>query len=183
MEMTSIWLMGTRRSRMKYFILALFYMVGAMASDQSKFEILPGKLHKGGNLLATLENGSSTEEVIINLKYEIIKKGLVPVSNEYLKGVYKQNLPAMFLDERGYLELEHTKSMKIKDATVWHKGRTKYLDLNDAHLIQILPDNKKSEMTLIYHPQAPGLGWDHVKIILHTGVPLLDNYVLEGKSK
>ena len=89
----------------------------------------------------------------------------------------------MFLDERGYLELEQLKSMKIEEATVHYKGRTNYRDFQDAHLIQILPDNKKSEIFLVYHPQAPGLGWDNIKLILHTGVPLLENYTLEGKSK
>jgi hypothetical protein len=167
---------------MKSLLIALFFAVGVMANEHSDFEILPGKLHKGGSLLAKAQT-MNEDYVHIHLNYEIFKKGLVPVPSEYLKGIYKQKLPAIFLDERGYLELEQLKSMKIEEATVYYKGRTKYRDLHDAHLIQILPDNKKSEIFLVYHPQAPGLGWDNIKVILHTGVPLLENYMLEGKSK
>jgi len=55
--------------------------------------------------------------------------------------------------------------------------------MNDAHLIQILPHNKKSEMTLVYHPTVSGLGWDQLKLILHTNLPLLGDYLIEGKLK
>ena len=167
---------------MKSLLMALLFAAGVMANEHSKFEILPGKLHKGGSLVAKAES-INENYVLINLNYEIFKKGLVPVPSEYLKGVYKQKLPAIFLDERGYLELEQLKSMKIEESTVYYKGRTKYRDFQDAHLIQILPDNKKSEIFLVYHPQAPGLGWDNIKVILHTGILLLENYMLEGKSK
>ena len=168
---------------MKLLFVVLFMMVGAMANETTSFDILPGKLHKGGFLVAAPEMIANTETVLIKLNYEITKKGFVPVPSEFLKGSYDQKLPAMFLDERGYLELEKQKSMRIDEASVVYLGRTSYRGMNDAHYIKILPNNKKSEIFLVYHPTAPGLGWDQVKLVLHTGIPMLEDYVLEGRSK
>ncbi len=168
---------------MKTLIFALLFTVGAMASEMTTFDILPGKLHKGGFLTAEPEMIPNTDSMIIEMKYEILKKGLVPVPSEFLKGSYEQKLPAIFLDERGYLELEKKGSMKIDEATVKHLGKAEYRGMDDAHYVQIIPDNHKSEIFLVYHPAAPGLGWDKVKLVLHTGLPMLDDYVLEGRSR
>lgn len=168
---------------MKLLFVVLFMMVGAMANETTSFDILPGKLHKGGFLKAAPEMIPNSETVLIKLNYEITKKGFVPVPSEFLKGSYDQKLPAVFLDERGYLELEKQKSMKIDEASVVYLGRTSYRGMDDAHSIQIIPNNKKSEIFLVYHPTAPGLGWDQVKLVLHTGIPMLEDYVLEGRSK
>ena len=71
--------------------------------------------------------------------------------------------------------------MRIDEASVVHLGRTTIGTFSDAHLIQILPDNKKSEMILTYHPTTNALGWDSIKLILHTNLPILGDYVIEGK--
>ena len=168
---------------MKTLIFALLFTVGAMASEKTTFDILPGKLHKGGFLTAEPELMPHSDSMMIQMKYEILKKGIVPVPSEFLKGTYEQKLPSKFLDERGYLELEKNKSMKIDEATVKYLGRTDYRGQNDAYYVQIIPDNRKSEIFLVYHPTAPGLGWDKVRLVLHTGLPMLDDYVLEGRSR
>ena len=166
---------------MKFILFCLIFSFNSWATETSHFNVLPGQLHKGGFLDATPSSISNTDQMIINIVYEIKKKTLVPVPNQFLKGTYEQKLPAIFLDERGYLELEKVKSMRIDEASVVHLGRTSVGTLNDAHLIQILPDNKKSEMILTYHPTTNALGWDHIKLILHTDLPILGDYVIEGK--
>jgi len=168
---------------MKYFLMGLFMTINSMASETSTFNILPGKLHKGGFLTATPQVETNSENILVDFNYEIKKKDLVPVPSQYLKGNYQQKLPAIFLDERGYLELEKSKSMHIDDATVFHMGRTNLNGLNDAHLIRIVTDNKKSEMLLTYHPTTQAQGWDHITLTLHTDLPLLNDYVIEGKLR
>jgi hypothetical protein len=116
----------------------------------------------------------------ISIDYEIVKKNLVPVPSTYLSGNYTQVLPEEFLKEEGYLSLEESGAIETEEATIIHQGRVPYRNLNNAHLIQIIPNNGKSEIHLVYHPSIPGLGWDEVKLILHTGIPLLGNYWIEG---
>ena len=166
---------------LKFILLSLFLSFNTWATEISHFNVLPGKLHKGGFLDATPSSIENSDQMLINIVYEIKKKTLVPVPNQFLKGTYEQKLPAIFLDERGYLELEKVKSMRIDEASVVHLGRTTIGTFSDAHLIQILPDNKKSEMILTYHPTTNALGWDSIKLILHTDLPILGDYVIEGK--
>ncbi len=166
---------------MKFILFCLFLSFNTWATETSHFNVLAGKLHKGGFLDATPTSIENSYQMLINIVYEIKKKTLVPVPNHFLKGTYEQKLPDIFLDERGYLELEKVKSMRIDEASVIHLGRTTIATFNDAHLIQILPDNKKSEMILTYHPTTNALGWDSIKLILHTDLPILGDYVIEGK--
>ena len=168
---------------MKCLILSLFMSLNAMATESSTFKILPGKLHKGGSLVATQNQTDHADEMVIDMSYQITKKDFVPVPSQYLKGTYQQKLPALFQDERGYLDLERAKSMRIQDANVMHLGRTTLGQFHDAHLIKILPDNKKSEILITYHPSIEGLGWDNLKLTLHTDLPLLNDYRLEGQLK
>ena len=169
--------------KMKLLLLFCIASLSLFASESSHFDILPGKFHKGGFLSATSIDQTNTDQILINMLYEIKKKDLVPVPSHFLKGTYQQKLPSIFLDERGYLELEKVKSIKIEEAKIVYLGRVNLGTLNDAHRIHIIPDNKKSEMFLTYHPTAPGLGWDQLKLILHTNLPILGDYVIEGKGK
>jgi hypothetical protein len=163
-------------------LFTLLFTFNLYATETSLFDILPGKFHKGGYLIAE-PSVINNEEVKIKMNYEIYKKGYVPVPSEYLKGVYEQNLPAMFMDERGYLELEKLKEINLSDAKIVHLGRVVYGEYNDAHHVHIIPHNKKSEMYLVYHTNNIGLGWDQLKLIIHTPIPLLKSYLIRGKHK
>ncbi len=147
----------------------------------STFAILPGKLHKGGQLTATASESDIPGMIRIKVEYEITKKNIVPVPSGYLSGTYEQLLPEEFLKEEGYLELEEVGAIEAEGATIIHQGRIPDRTHADAHLIQIIPDNGKYEFHLVYHPGNPGLGWDQVKLILRTGIPLLGNYWIEGE--
>jgi hypothetical protein len=166
---------------MKVLFLSLFVFFQASASELSTFDILPGKLHKGGVLTASGFPDANGVNMNVSVVYEIRKRDLVPVPSQYLKGTYDQKLPAQFLTEQGYLDLEKSKSIHLEDASVEHLGRVAIGSLSDAHLIHIIPDNHRSEMFLVYHPSIAGLGWDQLKLVLHTEIPLLRDYVIEGK--
>ncbi|MBU6154253.1 MAG: hypothetical protein KGP28_08110 [Bdellovibrionales bacterium] len=153
---------------------------GFFDSRNASFEISPGKLHKGGSLTAQTLASEDPGVIKIRFEYEIQKKSLVPVPSAYLSGVYDQSLPAGFLEENGYLELEQAGAIETDDATIIHQGRVPHRNLSNAHLIQILPKNGRSEVHLVYHPSIPGFGWDEIKLILHTGIPLLGDYWIEG---
>ncbi len=168
---------------MKLLLILCVASLSLFAAESSQFDILPGKLHKGGFLSAISKIQPNSDQILIDMVYEIKKKDLVPVPSHFLKGTYGQKLPSIFLDERGYLELEKVKSMRLEEAKVVYLGRVSLGTLNDAHRIHIIPDNKKSEMFLTYHPTAPGLGWDQLKLVLHTNLPILGDYVIEGKGK
>ena len=156
--------------------------MNVFASEPSTFDILPGKLHKGGSLIAEAIPTQAKETINIKMDYEIIKRGYVPVPSHYLKGVHYQPLDSKFLDESGYLELETLGSMDIGEAKILHLGRIQYNEHSDAHYIHILPHNGKSELFLVYHPTIQGLGWDNLRLILHTDAPILRDYLIEGKQ-
>ena len=75
---------------MKCLILSLFMSLNAMASESSTFNILPGKLHKGGSLVATQNPSDHADEMSIDMSYQITKKDFVPVPTQYLKGSYQR---------------------------------------------------------------------------------------------
>ena len=152
----------------------------ALALPASTYEIVPGKLHKGGSLVATPDSEAVPGTTTISIEYEIIRKNLVPIPNSYLRGTYEQSLPSEFLEEAGYLELETLGALEVDGATLVHQGRIPLRNLSDAHSIQIIPDNGKSEIFLLYHPSLPGLGWDQIKLVLHTNLPILGDYLIEG---
>lgn len=60
-------------------------------------------------------------------------------------------------------------------------GRVDYEKYSRAMRIQIIPKNGKSLMQFIYHPDIPGMHWDQLKLTLITNLPILGNYLLQGK--
>jgi hypothetical protein len=168
---------------MKWILLGLISMTTCFAVEPTYFDIIPGKYHKGGHLIVNAQSSNNPDLIVFKINYEIYKKGLILVPNEYLKGIYSQKLPASFLDERGYLELEQKKQIVLDDAKVVYLGRAQYKGFSDAHLIHILPHNKKSEIFLLYHPSNKGLGIDSARVILHTNAPGVWDYELRGTAK
>lgn len=154
------------------------------ASGVLHFTVLPGKLHQGGKAAAQLISINKTNQTMtVNLAYEIYKKVLVPVPDEYLKGSDKQELPLEFIDERGYLNLEINKTMDLPEATLVHLGRVTVGQHKNGHHVRIVAKNGKSETEVFFHPHLPELGWGKVRITLHTPIPLLKNYSMEAVLK
>jgi hypothetical protein len=165
----------------KFVLLTLFSFSVFASPDVLNFNITPGKLHAGGKAAAKIESVDTTKGVMLAyLSYEVIKKSLVPVPDEYLKGTEKQELPLEFIDERGYLNLEAKGSLQLEDATVYHVGRLKLGKRSDVHHVKIVAKNGRSMTEVFYHPQVSELGWVKVKLTLYTPIPMLKNYSMEA---
>ena len=150
-----------------------------MALEGSNFKILPGKFHTGGTFFATIKATSDARQTMtINLKYDIDKKNLVPVPKEYLKGEISQDIPLEFIDERGYLSLEASKTKEFEDAKAVYLGRVDVGEFKNSHHVNVIAKNGKSETELYFHPQAPGIGWVKVRMTVHPPLPILKNYTV-----
>ena len=175
---------------MKILFLSLLISILSFAGNFSEFEIQKGRLHKGGFMEASTDRLVTDNQISVSVKYEVdpVWWLALPVVEKYLVGTYIQKLPAKLLSEEGMLNLEKVKTINIfnargkVEAVVQHQGRISYNQVR-AHRIRIEPTNKKSEMYVTYHSSIDGLGWDDLKLIIHTPIPLLKSYVIEGKAK
>lgn len=163
----------------KLLCLCLLFSFSAMALEGSNFKILPGKFHSGGSFFASVKSTSDAKKTMtINLKYDIDKKTMIPVPKEYLKGEIEQDIPLEYLDERGYLSLEQTMTKDFSDAKAVYLGRVDVGIYKDAHHVNVIAKNGKSETELYYHPQAPGIGWVKVRMTIYPPLPILKNYTV-----
>ncbi len=162
---------------MKIIILILMsLLMYQTAFGKARYQIKEGKLHRNGK--ASIEVLDDPNLYKVKMDYVINKKKLVPVPSKYLEGETVINLPSLFKDERGYLELEKEKEMEVDGAKLVYLGRTTLREFSDAHKIRVFLKNGKSKIELIYHPTLPGTGWDQIKIIFISDVPLLDGYTI-----
>lgn len=162
-------------------IFFMFSFSAYSAIEALNFKILPGKFHLGGKASAVILSTDTQRGVmIVKLDYEVIKKALVPVPNEYLKGGLDQELPLEFSDERGYLNLEKQGTMDLPEATLIHLGRVSIGNHQQGHRVKIKAKNGRSETDVYYHPHLPELGWGKVGLLLHTPIPMLKDYSLEA---
>ena len=147
------------------------------AFGKAYYLIDEGKLHrKGSASVEVLENPRAYQ---VKMNYTIDKKRLVPVPDKYLAGQTTINLPSMFKDERGYLELESKKKMQVDGARLTHLGRTTFKKFNDAHKINIILSNGKGKIELVYHPSLSGAGWGNIKMVFISDIPLLNGYTIQ----
>lgn len=148
---------------------------------KAHYDVLEGKLHKGGVVQA--EVLPESHRFLVKLIYDIQKKMLVPFPGDYLKGEYTVELPLEFKDEQGYLELEQKGSLSIP------KGQAKFIKRIDmgqwkkAYEVEVLPQNGKFKMRLIYHPEIQALGWAQVDLIFLMDIPLLKNYDVTARFR
>ena len=146
------------------------------------YTILPGKLHTDGTLEASVSRIDDANDIMeVLLKYDIIKKTYVPAPGDLLKSSMTLELPLEFADERGYLNLEVTKSRDMKKATLHHAGRVDIGKYKNAHHLRILNKKGKFECDLYYHPSMPELGWPEMRLILN--VSILKDYELKAVLK
>ncbi|MCM2348842.1 MAG: hypothetical protein NDI69_02405 [Bacteriovoracaceae bacterium] len=168
---------------MKNFIIlfTILFMNMAIAAPKAQYEILPGKLHKGGSAFTdVLPNQTS---FTVRMGYAIDKKSLAPVPSDLLKGEVIVDLPLQFKDERGYLELETLGTMKLTDGVIKFVKRTTLGNRKDAFEVLVLPKNGKSKIEIIYHPELPSVGWGQAKVTFISGLPLLNGYEVVMKLK
>jgi len=164
------------------FYLSLIFSMNLLAAeDTAHYEILKGKLHRGGS--ATVKVLPDSDNFVVDLNYKIQKKALVPVPDKHLSGKTTVELPIQYRDERGYLELEEKGTVEIEKARLVYQKRVNVAEYKDAHQILILPSNGKSKTQIIYHPDAPALGWLRVKVIFVSDIPLLNGYEAEMRLK
>jgi hypothetical protein len=150
-------------------------------SQAANYKIVKGRLHTGGSVQSsTVINPTQNDQLIVEIRYEILAKPFVPVPREQLKGKYQQMLPQSFVSEDAYLQIEKEGPLKIDEATVYHLGRVSIGRYTDAHKIRIDPDNKKSEIIAIYHPQVSDVGWVRVYLTVKK-IPLIGDYTLEAQ--
>jgi hypothetical protein len=168
---------------MKALALLMLMTTSLFASvDTLSYKIQPGKLHQGGTLEAFVAKVDTEKNVMdVTIKYDVVKKPLVPVSAELLKSSMTLELPLEFQDERGYLQLEITKVRDSEKATIHHAGRVDIGNLKNAHHIRILNKRGKFECDLYYHPSVPELGWPQVRLLLN--VSILKNYEMNADLK
>lgn len=164
-----------------YFFITMLFMSMAHAVPKAHYNILAGKLHKGGS--AFTEVLPDTSKFTVRMGYQIEKKALAPVPSEYLKGEEIIDLPVQFKDERGYLELETKGTMSIPDGMIKFIKRTTIGDKKDAFLVVVLPKNGKSKIELVYHPELPSVGWGRMQVTFISKVPLLNGYEIAMQMK
>ena len=165
-------------------LILLFSLSAFALPDATHYKIVPGKLHQGGKASANIISTDAIKKVmLVRLNYEVYKKALVPVPEEYLKGSSDQELPLEFIDERGYLNLEAMKTQELEDAILIHLGRVAIAGHINGHHVRIKAKNGRSETDVYYHPHLPELGWGKVRLVLHTPIPMLKNYAMEAVLK
>lgn len=154
----------------------LFISGGFMtqANAITHYTLKEGKLHKSGKVDVEVKTDEKT--MIVNLKYDIDKKALVPIPSKVLKGKKDFEVPLMFKDEKGYQELERVGVMETEKALIKFLGRVHLGDLPNAYSFEILPKNGKSKIEGVYHPSLPGIGWKYVKLKFLGNIPLLSGY-------
>ena len=168
---------------MKALVFLILLTTNLYASvDTLMYKIQPGKLHQGGTLEIYVTKVDTEKNVMdVLIKYDVVKKPLVPVSADLLKSSMTLELPLEFQDERGYLELEITKVRDSEKATIHHAGRIDIGNFKNAHHIRILNKRGKFECDLYYHPSAPEMGWPQVRLLLN--VSILKNYEMKADLK
>lgn len=168
---------------MKAFALLILLSTTLHASiDTLSYKILPGKLHSGGTLDASVLNTDESNNVMeVLIKYEIIKRSFVPVPSDFLKKTMVIELPLEFLDERGYLNLEMKKSIDMGEETLLHAGRVDMGEFKDAHHIRISSKKGTFICDIYYHPSIPELGLFKMSLILN--VSILSNYEVKAEIK
>ncbi|MFP5490125.1 MAG: hypothetical protein ACLGG0_01390 [Bacteriovoracia bacterium] len=161
---------------MRTLLVAALFLVSfaSWANSVAQYRILEGKLHKGGT--ASVEVLADPVLFKTLMTYDIKKKSWAPIPSSALKGDSQVDLPELFKDERGYLELELKGEMEVDDGLLKYVRRTQWRDLKDAHLVQVFPKNGRSRMDIIYHPTLPGAGWGWIKVVFISSIPLLNGY-------
>ena len=159
-------------------VLITMLSLPAMAAD---YIIEPGQLHQKGT--AKIDILPSTTTLKASMSYDLQAKDFVPVPKKFLQDKKIMEFPPEFRTVKGYQLLEKQKTIKMPKAELKFVKRGMSDGLKDAYFIDVFPTNKKSKITLIYHPSLPDTGWQQITITMISKLPILDGYELKAKIK
>ena len=162
-------------------LLALSLTLPALAADEAHYKIKQGQLHDGGKVDVTIL--PDPKSFMVEMKFDIDKKPMVPVPGKLLKGTTVMEFPLKFKTEAGYKELQTKKAIGIPKAELKFIKRADTGDLKQAYFLEVHPTNKKSKIAIIYHPSLPAAGWRTVKITFLSNIPILDGYEVDAELK
>lgn len=165
---------------MKKLMSALFllFTLPALAAD---YIIEPGQLHQKGTAQIVILPG--TGNLKASMSYDLKAKDFVPVPKKFLKDKKVMEFPPEFRTVKGYQQLEKLKTMKVPKAELKFVKRANSGALKDAYFVDVLPTNKKSKISLIYHPSLPDAGWQEITITMISKMPIVDGYELKARIK
>ncbi len=156
--------------------------MSAHSATSADYKVKKGKLHEGGKVRVDIL--PETEKFKVQMSYKIKKKKLVPVPEKLLKGDTVMEFPDEFRTEKGYKHLEEAKTMEIPKARLQFLKRVELPEQKTAaYLLKVLPNNKKTEIEILYHPKLPAVGWESVEITFISNIPLLDGYEVQAELK
>lgn len=166
---------------MKFLTFMLTTLITCNLFATTEYEILKGSLHRGG--LVSVEAKEVSNKAHFKIKYSVDPKRFIPAFfKKYLAGDHLEKLPAEFMYEQAYLDLERTGYLEVEDAHVYHKGRVTYKRYTDAHKVFIEAKNGKSQMSVIYHPIIKDAGWAYISLTIKK-IPVMGTYNLKAKLK
>ncbi len=161
------------------FLSIIFIFLFSLTAFSAVFKVKPGKLHKNGKVVVNILPDKT--KYLVEMKYKVKKKDLVPVPQKLLEGTKVMEFPKKFRTEAGYKELEKKKHMDIPKADLNFIRRGDVAGLKNAYFFEVKPTNKKSKIDIIYHPSLPATGWYEVDITFLSKLPVLDGYVLKAQ--
>jgi hypothetical protein len=165
----------------KLFTFIALFSISMQSFALEKYNILKGSLHRGGWI--DLDSKVIGDSAHINIEYEVKRKRIIPsFVKKYLKGDHVEILPREFLDEDGYLALENSKSLILKNAKIYHLGRVNFGRYTKCHKVKIIANNGKSEMIAYYHPQVGDAGWVHLHLTIKK-IPVIKSYDIRANIK
>jgi len=167
-------------SHMKTFVTLLFTL-STLPLFAADYIIEPGQLHQKGT--AKIEILTSATTLKTSMSYDLVAKDFVPVPKKFLKDKKTMEFPAEFRTVKGYQQLEKLKVIKMPKAELKFVKRANSGNLKDAYFVDVLPTNKKSKISLIYHPSLPDVGWQEITITMISKMPIVDGYKLKAKIK
>jgi len=160
---------------MKKSVVFLFLILPLM-SPAAPYAIAPGQLHRKGTAEITVL--PDAQNFRVRMSYKLKSKDFVPVPKKYLQDEKVMEFPAEFRTVAGYQKLEKLKRMEIPKATLVFSKRGEAGGLKDAYFIEVHPTNRKSRITIVYHPSLKETGWHQITITMLSKFPLLDKYEL-----
>lgn len=150
------------------------------AATSADYKIKKGKLHEGGKV--HVEILPESEKFKVLMTFAVKKKKYVPVPEKLLKGDTTMEFPDEFRTEKGYKHLEQAKTLEIPKARLQFVKRVPLPNQKkEAYLLKVLPNNKKTEIEILYHPSLPSVGWERVDITFISKIPLLDGYEVKAE--
>jgi hypothetical protein len=154
-------------------------LLSFLAFAKTNYDVLKGSMHRNGNL--KVSSSIVEDKALIAIDYKINPKRFIPgFLKKYLEGEHVEKLPAGFIYEEAYLELEKDGVMEIDSAYVYHQGRVDYKRYTKCHKVLIKAKNGKSEIIAYYHPQVGDAGWAFIDLTIKK-IPVLKTYNLKAK--